>query len=147
MRVGVPLFVAFIPQDAFYGIENDVLSPICFGITFICLVRWFGEDRRISLGIVTGSSIAAAYLTKLSNLPLIFVAVGAIAYWSAWRARSRKVRDVIPALSALVCCAAIPIAGWMIWIKSNFGDFTGSTTKAQLLGWSAKPFSDWWSHP
>jgi hypothetical protein len=57
------------------------------------------------------------------------------------------VRDAIPALSALVCCAAIPIAAWMIWIKSNFVDFTGSATKAQLLGWTAKPFSDWWSHP
>jgi hypothetical protein len=148
MRVGVPLLVAFIPQDAFYGIENDVLSPICFGITFICLVRWFREDRpRISLGIVTGSSIAAAYLTKLSNLPLIFVAIGAIAYWCACQVGSRKPRDAIPVLSALVCCAAIPIAAWMIWIKSNFGDFTGSATKAQLLGWTAKPFSDWWSHP
>ena len=27
MRVGVPMLVAFIPQDAFYGIENDVVSP------------------------------------------------------------------------------------------------------------------------
>jgi hypothetical protein len=140
--------LAAIPQDAFYGIENDVLSPICFGITFICLVRWFREERpRISLGIVTGSSIAAAYLTKLSNLPLIVVAIGAIAYWCAGRVGSRKLRDAIPALSALVCCAAIPIAAWMIWIKSNFGDFTGSATKAELLGWTAKPFSDWWSHP
>ena len=30
MRLGVPLLVASIPQDAFYGIDNDVLSPICF---------------------------------------------------------------------------------------------------------------------
>src|SRR5205823_795908 len=80
MRIAVPLFVAVIPQDAFYGIENDVLSPICFGITFICLIRWFREDRPpISLGIATGSSIAAAYLTKLSNSPLIFVAILAMA--------------------------------------------------------------------
>ncbi len=148
MRLGVPLLVAFIPQDAFYGIDNDVLSPTCFGITFICLARWFREDPpRIGLGIVTGLSIAAAYLTKLSNLPLIFVAIMAIAYWCFSRARSRKLRAAIPALTALVCCAAIPIAAWMIWIKSNFGDFTGAASKAQLLGWTAKPFSDWWSHP
>jgi len=148
MRLGVPLLVAFIPQDAFYGIDNDVLSPICFGVTFICLARWFREDPpRIGLGIVTGLSIAAAYLTKLSNLPLIFVAITAIAYWCFSRARSRKLRAAIPALTALVCCAAIPIAAWMIWIKSNFGDFTGAASKAQLLGWTAKPFSDWWSHP
>ncbi len=148
MRLGVPLLVAFIPQDAFYGIDNDVLSPICFGITFICLARWFREDRpRIGLGIVTGLSIAAAYLTKLSNLPLIFVAIVAIAYWCFSRARSRKLRGAIPALIALVCCVAVPIAAWILWVKSHFGDFTGAASKAQLLGWTAKPFSNWWSHP
>jgi hypothetical protein len=39
LRLGIPLLVASIPQDAFYGIDNDVLSPICFGVTFICLLE------------------------------------------------------------------------------------------------------------
>ena len=148
MRLGVPLPVAFIPQNAFYGIDNDVLSPICFGITFICLVRWFREDQpSVSLGIATGLAIAAAYFTKLSNLPLIFVATVAIAYWCFSRARSRNLRGAIPALIALVCCAAVPIAAWMLWVKFHFGDFTGAASKAQLLGWTAKPISNWWSHP
>src|SRR5213078_3230382 len=52
LRLGVPLLIAAVPQDAFYGISNDVLSPICFGLTFICLVKWFSEDHpTISLGI------------------------------------------------------------------------------------------------
>jgi hypothetical protein len=148
MQLGVPLLVASIPQDAFYGIDNDVLSPICFGITFICIVRWFREERpTIGLGIATGLSIAAAYLTKLSNLPFIFVATLAIAYWCVRQTRSRNLRNAIPALSVLVCCAAIPIAAWMLWVKSHFGDFTGAASKAKLLGWTAKPFSEWWSHP
>src|SRR5205823_602331 len=29
----------------------------------------------------------------------------------------------------------------------HFGDFTGTASKAQLLGWTTKPFSDWWPHP
>jgi len=36
---------------------------------------------------------------------------------------------------------------WMLWMKIHFGDFTGAASKAQLLGWRAKPFADWWSHP
>src|SRR5437762_7566164 len=40
LRLGIPLLVTSIPQDAFYGIDNDVLSPLCFGVTFICLVCW-----------------------------------------------------------------------------------------------------------
>jgi hypothetical protein len=148
MRLGVPLLVASIPQDAFYGIDNDVLSPICFGITFICLVRWFREDRpSIGLGITTGLSIAAAYLTKLSNLPLVLVAILAVAYWCVARFSFRKLREAMPALSALLVCAVIPIAAWMFWMKSHFGDFAGAASKAQLLGWTAKPFSAWWSHP
>src|SRR6266480_3875152 len=29
LRLGVPLLIAAVPQDAFYGIDNDLLSPIC----------------------------------------------------------------------------------------------------------------------
>jgi hypothetical protein len=145
---GVPILVAALPQDAFYGINNDVLSPVCFGITFLCLAKWFSEDRpTISLGIATGLSIAAAYLTKLSNVPLIAVATAAIIWWCMARARAGKLRQASPALGALALCAATPIIAWLCWMKTHFGDFTGANSKAQLLGWTAKPLSDWWSHP
>src|SRR5262245_23584603 len=98
LRLGVPLLLAAVPQDTFYGITNDVLSPICFGLVFICLIKWFSRDEpSISLGIATGLSIAAAYLTKLSNLPLIFVAVGAILWWCIVEARAGKLRKAMPA--------------------------------------------------
>jgi hypothetical protein len=148
LQIAVPLLVASIPQDAFYGIDNDVLSPICFGSAFVCLIRWLREDRhRITLGILTGASIAAAYLTKLSNLPLVLVLVSAIIYCCCSQARPAKLRQSLPALAALACCAGIPIIAWMIWTKIHFGDFTGAASKAQLLGWTAKPFAEWWSHP
>src|SRR5215475_3635351 len=55
LRLGVPLLIAAVPQDAFYGIDNDVLSPICFGLVFICLIKWFSQNElTVSLGIVTG---------------------------------------------------------------------------------------------
>jgi hypothetical protein len=148
LRLGIPLLVASLPQDTFYGINNDVLSPICFGVTSICLIRWLCQDRpSVALGIATGFSIAATYLTKLSNLPLVLVAVGVMAWWCLAQARSRTLRHAIPALSALVVCAAIPMMAWIAWMKFHFGDFTGTASKAQLLGWTTKPFSDWWSHP
>jgi hypothetical protein len=148
LRLGVPLLIAAVPQDTFYGINNDVLSPICFGLVFICLIKWFSRgDPSISLGIATGLSIGAAYLTKLSNLPLIIVAVGAILWWSIVEARTGKLGEAIAPLGALAVCAATPIVAWVSWMKTHFGDFTGASSKAQLLGWTTKPFSDWWSHP
>jgi len=107
LRPGVPFLIAAVPQDAFYGIDNDVLSPICFGLVFICLIKWFLEPKpSISVGIVTGLSIAAAYLTKLSNLPLIIVAVGAILWWCILEARAGRLRGLIPLLGALAVCSA-----------------------------------------
>jgi Predicted membrane protein (DUF2142) len=148
LRLGVPLLIAAVPQDAFYGINNDVLSPICFGLVFICLIKWFSHDQpSIGVGIATGLSIGAAYLTKLSNLPLIFVAVGAILWWYITKARAGKVRGAMPVLGALAFCAATPIVAWLLWMKTHFRDFTGATSKTQLLGWTTKQFSDWWSHP
>jgi len=148
LRLGVPLLIAAVPQHAFYGINNDVLSPICFGLVFICLIKWFSHDElSVSLGIATGLSIAATYLAKLSNVPTLFVAVVAILWWCIAKARAGKLRGAMPALIALAFCAATPIVAWLAWMKAHFGDFTGATSKAQLLGWTTKQFSDWWSHP
>jgi Predicted membrane protein (DUF2142) len=148
LRLGVPLLVAAVPQDTFYGINNDVLSPICFGLVFICLIKWFSQDElSVPLGIATGLSIAAAYLAKLSNVPTIFVAVGAILWWCIAEARTGRFQEAIPRLGILAVCAAAPIAAWLVWMKAHFGDFTGATSKAQFLGWTTKGFSDWWSHP
>ncbi|MFN2541700.1 MAG: DUF2142 domain-containing protein [Chthoniobacterales bacterium] len=148
LRVAVPLLIAFLPQDAFYGIENDVLSPICFGAAFICLTRWLREDRySLGLGVLTGITIAAAYLTKASNLPLVLVAFAAIAFCCFGQIRAGKLRHGAAALLALIFSALVPMAAWAIWTKINFGDFTGAATKAQLLGWTAKPIAQWWPHP
>ena len=96
---------------------------------------------------MTGLVVAAAYLTKLSNLPLIAVALVAVfvklradcAANAAFWVGARWVRSII--------CAAIPIGSWMVWTKYHFGDLTGSTAKITLLGWTRKPFGDWWQHP
>ena len=147
MRIGVPLFLAFIPQDVFYSINNDVLSPICCGVLFLCLLRWLRpEPPALWLGICTGLAVAATYLTKLANLPLLCVALVAIVATLLPIAR-QKPGGRLAAFTALVLCAAIPIGAWMIWTKYNFGGVTGSTTKIAVLGWTRKPLADWWRHP
>src|SRR5206468_318509 len=79
LRIGVPLLLAFIPQNVFYAMNNDVLSPVCFGALFLCGLQWLRTHRpTFLLSALTGSAIAATYLTKLSNLPLVVVALVAI---------------------------------------------------------------------
>ena len=72
LRIGVPLLLAFIPQNVFYAMNNDVLSPLCFGALFLCVLQWLRTNApSLLLGALTGLAVAATCLTKLSNLPLV----------------------------------------------------------------------------
>jgi hypothetical protein len=146
LRVGVPLLLAFIPQNVFYALNNDVLSPVCFGGLFLCVLQWLRTSKpTLLLGTLTGLAIAATYLTKLSNLPLVVVALVAII--AKLRPVIRQKPEALIAFAALVLCAAIPIGIWIVWTKYQFGDLTGSAAKITLLGWTRKLFVDWWQHP
>jgi hypothetical protein len=147
LRIGVPLLLAFIPQNVFYAMNNDVLSPVCFGALFLCVLQWLRTNRpTFVLGALTGLAIAATYLTKLSNLPLIGVASAAIIAKLCSVVR-QKPRATLTAFVTLVVSAAIPIGSWIIWTRYQLGDLTGSTAKIALLGWTRKPFATWWDHP
>lgn len=148
IRVAVPAFIAFLPQPAFYAINNDIFSPLAFGAAFVLLLLfWTVEIPSARLAAATGLALAAAYLTKTSNLPLLAVAAIFIALKIFRLARNGKMRPSASALWFLFVCAGLPIIGWMAWCKTNFGDLTGTATKIQLLNWTNKPFSEWFHHP
>jgi hypothetical protein len=112
VRLGVPLLLAFIPQNVFYALNNDVLSPVCFGGLFLCVLQWLRTSRpTILLGTLTGLAMAATYLTKLSNLPLVVVALVAIIAKLRPGIR-QKPETALIAFAGLVLCAAIPIGTW-----------------------------------
>jgi hypothetical protein len=147
LQIGVPLLLAFIPQNVFYAMNNDVLSPLCFGAVFLCMLQWLRTNiPSFLLGALTGLAVAATCLTKLSNLPLVAIALAVIVTRSV-AIISRTPRVGLVALAALISCAAVPVGTWMLWTKLHFGDLTGSTAKIGLLGWTRKPFGDWWQHP
>jgi len=147
LSVGVPLLLAFIPQDVLYVLSNDVLSPICFGAVLFCIMQWLrNESPSFLLSAVTGLAIAATYLTKLSNLPLLTVAIIAVVAKSLPGLRRGPAAATL-AMLPMILCAGIPIGSWMLWSKAHFGDVTGSTTAIALLSWTRKPFADWWDHP
>jgi hypothetical protein len=147
LRIGVPSLLAFLPQNVFYAMNNDVLSPVCVGVLFLCVLQWLRTDAPSFLfGAFTGLTIAATCLTKMSNVPPVAVALVIIIARIVVVLR-RAPRAGLIALSAIVLCAAIPIGSWMLWTMSHFGDLTGSTGKIALLGWTRKPFGDWWHHP
>jgi hypothetical protein len=148
VRLGTPAILAFMPQTAFYSISNDVLSPLCFGVLFLSLLFLLRSDiPDFRSGILVGLALAATFLTKSSNLPLFTVATGMVT-WKIWSlSKDKKLFLAWPFLILLVSCAGFPIAIWVGWIKYHFGDFSASAAKIAFLGWTLKPFDDWWHHP
>src|SRR5258708_25400043 len=146
LRVGLPLLLAFIPQNVFYALNDDVLSPVCFGGLFLCVLQWLRTSSpTLLLGALPALAIAATYLTKLSNLPLVVVVLVAIIAKLPVAIR-QKPKPSLVAFASLILCAAIPLGGCIVWTKYQFGDLTGSAAKITLLGWTHKPFSDSWQH-
>jgi len=148
LRLGVPALLAFVPQTVFYSIQNDALSPLCFGAAFILLVRWLqSELPDARLGIFAGLALAATFLTKISNLPLLAVSTLAVLL-KIWRlSRAGQLRAAAPAVWSLAVCAGLPVVFWLVWCKITFGDFTGAEAKIRFLGWTHKSFVEWWHHP
>jgi hypothetical protein len=147
-RLAVPVLLAFIPQDVFYSIQNDVLSPLCFGAAFICVLRWWQTDTPTPrLALATALCLVASCLVKTTNLPAVAVAGAALLFNARRLATTGKLRNSLAAIALLFFCSAIPIAVWLLWNRHTSGDFTGSAAKIELLGWKPKPVTAWLHHP
>jgi len=146
LSIAVPALVAFIPQDSYYTIENDVLSPVCFGLTFLFLIKYINSQLRSKpLAIATGISLASTMLVKTTNLPMMPVVLVSILGIAI---KSRKVnREIFFSLSIFFGCAIIPMIAWCTRNYQTFGDITGSIEKIKILGWTTKAISDWYPHP
>ena len=115
VRIAVPAFIAFMPQTTFYAINNDLLSPLTFGAAFVLLLKLCeAEISTKGLAAATGLALAATFLTKISNLPLLAVAGMFLALKIFHVARAGKLRASIPPLGILAACAGLPMAATRI---------------------------------
>jgi predicted membrane protein DUF2142 len=147
-RLSVPLLLAVWPQSAFYSIQSDLFSPLCFGIAFVGLLKLLQPELpSLRLSLWTGLALAATCLVKTTNLPLLGVAGIAVIFKVRQLARSGTLGAGLVSLTVLIVSAAAPIALWFAWNYHTFGDLTATGSKIEFLGWTRKPVSDWWPHP
>lgn len=143
--LGVPLLVAFFPQDVFFGINNDVLSPLLLTATLIGLLKWWREERpAVWLSGAVGLGAGLTVLVKLTNIGLLAVLAALVAS-RAWGRGTRRV----PAARAITVLLAgvLPLGLWMARNHSLYGDLTGSGPTLAHLGWSPKPWGSIFEHP
>jgi hypothetical protein len=146
-QIGLPLIVAFFPQDVFYSINSDALSPLLFAMSFFLLLQLHFESKSYRYHLLTGLVVSATVLTKISNVTVLALLCIIIVLKIRRLAGEKKVKAYFPRLITLLAAATIPV---VIWLTRNYvvlGDVTGSADKIAQLGWSLKPLSKLWDHP
>ena len=148
MALGVPLLVAFMPQDVFFSLNSDVITPVFSGIAYLMLiVIAMGRQCRWWHCALLGISISAALLTKLANLPLLLMALILLAVKSIPGIRAGISIRSVGRAAAFFLSLGLPIAVWTIHNYLTDGDWTGTSRKIALLGWQYKSLSNILPHP
>jgi Predicted membrane protein (DUF2142) len=146
--LSVPLLLAIWPQTTLYSITSDSLSPLCFGIAFVALLKLLvAEGPSLLVAIWTGLAIAATSLVKTANIALLLVAGLALVFKIRNFADRKTLRRFLAPAAVLIGSAAVPIALWFAWNLHTFGDMTATASKIEFLDWTRKPLAKWWPHP
>jgi hypothetical protein len=144
MIIGVPLFTAILPQDTFYSIQNDVLSPVFFGFTFIAVIHLIRSHvPSIRWSLIAGASVSLAVLTKTNNLPLILLVVAYVTVRFFKLLRTEKFADIRKPFIYFYISALVPVGIWFIANSIFFGDILASAGKIEFLQWKYKSLSEW----
>lgn len=148
LRLGVPLLLCFFPQDVFYAVNSDVLSPLFFIVSLMLLLHWLRRKKTsLAFSAVVGLMPALSFLVKYTNVALIvIVGTGVLVKgYRLWKKGERK--NALTNSSAALVGAVVPIA---VWFGRNYrllGDLTGARAKVERLDWSPLPFDALLAHP
>lgn len=148
MKIGLPLVAAFLPQDTFYSITNDVFSPLLFCLAFYFLLKiYFGQAVRYRDYLLAGLLTAATFLVKYSNIAVTAAFGVALLLKSARLYGKGELKSGMPKLLLAVFAALVPVS---LWLGRNYlvlGDLSGSASKIEFLTWTVKPLGEMLNHP
>jgi len=146
-RIALTLLVAFIPQDIFYAITSDVLSPLVFAASFLMLFEiYLGEKSRV-YHFCAGLLVALTFLTKASNIAILPLAIIVILVKIKQAVSQKRIKQYLPALLVFILAAVLPVAYWLGRNYFLYGDIVGSLASERLRTWTRKPFGEFFNHP
>jgi hypothetical protein len=144
--LAVPALISVFPQDVFFGMNRDVLSPLICAVALILMVDAIAEESVNDRSLLLGSLLAGlAFLTEVSNVVLYGALFGILWVWlhGSSATRLRKFGFV---WLCLVFASALP-AIWMYRNHIVMGDLTGSRAKMRHFGWTVRPVAEILHHP
>ena len=147
MRFGILLLLAFFPQDVFYSINSDVLSPLFFVAAFYLLIQIYEAEKSPLFHFFAGITVSTALLVKLSNCPLLILVAVLLSLRIRKLLCAQRLKEQLPSLLLLISGCLLPLILWLGWNGYALGDITGNAEKIRYLGWTIKPLSEIWNHP
>lgn len=144
-RIGVPLLVALFPQDAFYSISNDALSPLLTALALLAILRMHAGPSRSWFPVVAGLLTASAVLTKYTNCVVLIPAV-ALTGMDLWKPEFRP-RGWWRRIALFWLAALAPITAWGVRNSALFGDPTAMRLILESQGYRPKPLGTFLDHP
>src|SRR5260370_20102410 len=141
--VAVPMFLAVFPQDIFFGMNRDILSPLLAALALLLLFRTLKQGVGSGYGLFAGALLVGiSFLTEVSNF-LYFAVLAVVLYVVVTIAANsddgaRKATAIwIAGISALFLPMLCMLRNRLVLV-----DFTGSNAMPSPLGWAIKPSHD-----
>jgi len=145
--IAVPALLAVFPQDVFFGINREILSPLLAATILWLLFLSLRPNVSSAFFIGAGFLVSLSFLTDISNVVLF----GAFAIICCVRLRdvmnSGLPRRALLGITSAMGAALVPALIWMAHNRTVTGDFTGSTAKTAMLGWTIRPWTELRHHP
>ena len=146
LLIGMPLLAAVMPQDTFYSVQSDVLSPIFYGFTCFYVIKLIqNKDVVLKHYLLTGICISCVVLIKIINFPLALIVFYLVV--NNFIKQHKKQPKAVNGLMTFLIAAILPIALWGFRNTFYFGDFFATETKIKLLSWKHKEISEWLNTP
>lgn len=147
LALGVPAMLVVFPQDVFYGLNSDVPAALLATLSVYMLITYLLDTKGMGFQMLSGLSVAAALLTKVTNIPLLAFAAVILLMKKMGSRRKGEPRNRVPGLVPIVLAAAIPLVIWMLRNEFVLGEITGNHAKVVRMGWALKPLGQLFHHP
>lgn len=146
--IAVPIMLAVFPQDVFYSINSDVLSPLFFTLSLYYLLSLcLSESVSLKYYFIAGIVTALTFLIKYSNVAIIGIFIFVLFHLMRKFYNSENQKKDAYKLLLLISSVALPIILWHLRNYIVLDDIMGTSGKIELLGWRVKPFGEILHHP
>ena len=144
--VGVPALLAVFPNDLFYGMNRDVLSPALGVLAILLMTDSVKKNEESSRPLLLASLLVGlSFILEVSNCIFYLALAVTLGTWMC-RSEVSSERKVLVGAGSVGVSLALPIL-WMVRNYIVMGDLTGSRAKLQWFGWTLKPLPEMFHHP